>query len=106
MLLNKGTWNGKMLLAPRTVEMMVQNQVGNLWGGKQFGLGFSVVSTADADNIRNVGTFSWGGAFATAYWADPKENIVAVLMTQQVGAGPEWGEMQEKFSVAIYQALR
>lgn len=105
MLLNKGTWNGKSLLAPRTVEMMVQNQVGNLWGGKQFGLGFSVVSTADADNIRNVGTFSWGGAFATAYWADPKENIVAVLMTQQVGAGPEWGELQEKFAVAVYQAL-
>ena len=35
-----------------------------------------------------------------------KENIVAVLMTQQLGAGPEWGELQNKFNVAIYQALK
>lgn len=47
-----------------------------------------------------------GGAFATTYWADPKENIVVVLMTQQLGAGPEWGELQNKFNVAIYQALK
>ena len=42
----------------------------------------------------------------TTYWADPKENIVAVLLTQQLGAGPEWGELQNKFNVAIYQALK
>jgi hypothetical protein len=29
-----------------------------------------------------------------------------VLMTQQLGAGPEWGELQNKFNVAIYQALK
>ena len=63
-------------------------------------------SGKNMDDIRNVGTFSWGGAFATTYWADPKENIVAVLMTQQLGAGPEWGELQNKFNVAIYQALK
>lgn len=106
MLLNKGSYNGKQILSPRTVEMMLSNHSGRLMGDTHFGLGFSIVTPANTDEIRNVGTFSWGGAFATTYWADPKENIVAVLMTQQLGAGPEWGELQNKFNVAIYQALK
>lgn len=106
MLLNKGSYNGKQLLSPRTVEMMLSNHSGRLMGDTHFGLGFSIVTPANTDDIRNVGTFSWGGAFATTYWADPKENIVAVLMTQQLGAGPEWSELQNKFNVAIYQALK
>jgi len=106
MLLNKGSYNGKQILSPRTVEMMLSNHSGRLMGDTHFGLGFSIVTPANTDDIRNVGTFSWGGAFATTYWADPKENIVAVLMTQQLGAGPEWGELQNKFNVAIYQALK
>lgn len=106
MLLNKGSYNGKQLLSPRTVEMILSNHSGRLMGDTHFGLGFSIVTPANTDDIRNVGTFSWGGAFATTYWADPKENIVAVLMTQQLGAGPEWSELQNKFNVAIYQALK
>jgi CubicO group peptidase (beta-lactamase class C family) len=106
MLLNKGSYNGKQILSPRTVEMILTNHSGRLMGDTHFGLGFSIVTPANTDDIRNVGTFSWGGAFATTYWADPKENIVAVLMTQQLGAGPEWGELQNKFNVAIYQALK
>lgn len=106
MLLNKGSYNGKQLLSPRTVEMMLSNHSGRLMGDTHFGLGFSIVTPANTDDIRNPGTFSWGGAFATTYWADPKENLVAVLMTQQLGAGPEWGELQNKFNVAIYQALK
>ena len=106
MLLNKGSYNGKQILSPRTVEMILSNHSGRLMGDTHFGLGFSIVTPANTDDIRNVGTFSWGGAFATTYWADPKENIVAVLLTQQLGAGPEWGELQNKFNVAIYQALK
>jgi CubicO group peptidase (beta-lactamase class C family) len=106
MLLNKGSYLGKQILAPRTVEMMLSNHTGRLMGDTHFGLGFSIVTPANTDDIRNPGTFSWGGAFATTYWADPKENLVAVLMTQQLGAGPEWGELQNKFNVAIYQALK
>lgn len=106
MLLNKGSYNGKQILSPRTVEMMLSNHTGKLMGDTHFGLGFSIVTPANTDDIRNPGTFSWGGAFATSYWADPKEKLVAVLMTQQLGAGPEWGELQNKFNVAIYQALK
>lgn len=106
MILNKGVYKGKQLLSPRSVELLLSNQVGDMWGGKQFGLGFGIVGPADAEMIRNAGTFYWGGAFGTNYWVDPKQKLVALLLTQQFGAGPELGELQEKFNVAIYQALR
>ncbi|WP_353483022.1 serine hydrolase domain-containing protein [Haliscomenobacter sp.] len=106
MLLNKGKYNGVTLLSPRTVEMMTSNQIGKLWGDGAFGLGFGITTAAKADDYASVGTFSWGGAFATAYWADPKENLIYLLMTQQLPSSAHWGEMQEKFKVAVYQALK
>ncbi len=106
MLLNKGTYNGISLLSPRTVEMMTSNQVGRLWGDGAFGLGFGINTVANAGDYANVGTFSWGGAFATAYWADPKENLIYLLMTQQLPSSPAWEEMKEKFKVAVYQSLK
>jgi CubicO group peptidase (beta-lactamase class C family) len=63
MLLNKGSYNGKQILSPRTVEMMLSNHTGKLMGDTHFGLGFSIVTPANTDDIRNPGTFSWGGAF-------------------------------------------
>ena len=43
------------------------------------------------------GTFSWGGAYHTSYWADPKEKIVAVLMTQLLPANGS--DLLNKFRV-------
>jgi CubicO group peptidase (beta-lactamase class C family) len=106
MLLNKGKYNGVTLLSPRTVEMMTSNQIGKLWGDGAFGLGFGINTAAKADDYASIGTFSWGGAFATAYWADPKENLIYLLMTQQLPSSVYWGEMQEKFKVAVYQSLK
>jgi CubicO group peptidase (beta-lactamase class C family) len=106
MLLNKGRYNGVTLLSPRTVEMMTSNQIGKLWGDGAFGLGFGISTAANSGDYASVGTFSWGGAFATAYWADPKENLIYLLMTQQLPSSAHWGEIQEKFKVAVYQSLR
>ena len=45
MLLNGGEYNGKRLLARRTVELMTSNQIGNLSVGRdKFGLGFQVTT--------------------------------------------------------------
>ncbi|MEY4259036.1 MAG: hypothetical protein RL656_9, partial [Bacteroidota bacterium] len=46
MLLNKGYYNGKQILSPRTVEMMLSNHSGRLMGDTHFGLGFSIVTPA------------------------------------------------------------
>lgn len=106
MLLNKGTYNGITLLSPRSIELMTTNQVGALFGSGAFGLGFRVVTPAMSDEISNVGSYAWGGAFSTTYWVDPKAQVIGVLLTQQFPASPSWNELQGKFKVAVYQSLR
>jgi len=106
MLLNKGTYNGITLLSPRSVELMTTNQVGALFGSGAFGLGFRIVTPAMSDEMSNVGSFAWGGAFSTTYWVDPKAQVIGILLTQQFPASPSWNELQGKFKVAVYQSLK
>jgi CubicO group peptidase (beta-lactamase class C family) len=49
------------------------------------------------------GQFLWGGAYHATYWADPKEKIVAVLMTQFLPA--DGSDLHEKFRGLVYQAI-
>ena len=52
----------------------------------QFGLGFALESDKnDYQSISSMGTFSWGGAFATSYWGDPKEKLVGIIYTNMIG---------------------
>lgn len=105
MLLNKGEYNGKRLLARRTVELITSNQIGRLNVGRdKFGLGFQI-TTAEGQAKLGVseGSFSWGGYFATTYWADPEEKLVCLLFMQQ--SPLSHGEIQDKFKALVYQAL-
>jgi CubicO group peptidase (beta-lactamase class C family) len=105
MLLNKGEYNGKRLLARRTVELMTTNQIGDLNIGRdKFGLGFEI-TTANGQAKLGIseGSFSWGGYFATTYWADPKEHLVCLLFLQQ--SPLSHSEISEKFQAMVYQSL-
>jgi CubicO group peptidase (beta-lactamase class C family) len=105
MMLNKGEYNGKRLLARRTVELMTTNQIGNLnLGRDKFGLGFQI-TTQNGQALLGIseGSFAWGGYFATTYWADPKERLVCLLFMQQ--SPLSHGEIQNKFKAMVYQAL-
>jgi CubicO group peptidase (beta-lactamase class C family) len=102
MLLNGGDYNGKHLLSKNTIRLMTTSQTPNM--GITFGLGFQVVTDADAaKNTSSPGSFSWGGMFASSYWIDPKEKIVAQFVLQQYPFSH--GDIAEKFKVAVYQAL-
>jgi CubicO group peptidase (beta-lactamase class C family) len=105
MMLNKGEYNGKRLLARRTVELMTCNQIGDLnLGSDKFGLGFQVTTARGQARIGvSEGSFSWGGYFSTSYWADPKERLVCLLFMQQ--SPMKHGEIQDKFRAMVYQAL-
>jgi CubicO group peptidase (beta-lactamase class C family) len=87
MLVNGGQHNGKRLLAPRTVEMMssiaAPDTLPGRPRGESFGLSVRVVNDPMARNsFLSEGSYGWSGAFGTHFWVDPKERMVAVVMTQ------------------------
>ena len=110
MLANGGQLEGKRLLAGTTVRHMTSDHLGDikpalLAPGYGFGLGFAV---RRADGVNGVagtaGEYNWGGAGGTAFWVDPKEQLVAVLMTQ-AQPGPWQREFKELFRQLVYQAI-
>ena len=106
MLVNGGELDGVRILGPKTVELMTSNAVGTLFneGKSGFSLGFEVVDTVGAvGQPGSPGTFSWGGAYHTSFWADPKEKIVAVLMTQLLPANGS--DLLNKFRFLVYQSV-
>ena len=106
MLLDGGRSGLTRILGPKTVELMTSNHVGDLYaGGRQgFGLGFWVTEhVGRSGEVGSVGAFGWGGAYATTYWVDPAERLVAVFMTQMLPAGN--ADFQPKFRNLVYQAI-
>jgi len=89
MYLNGGELNGIRILSRTTVQMILSNQTGTLFGGtdKFFGLAFSVVTSKGEEkgDLGSAGTFEWGGYFNTQYFADPKEKIIGILLKQTQG---------------------
>lgn len=106
MLVNGGELDGVRLLSPKTVELMTTNHVGTLFndGDTGFGLGFEIVEhVGRSGRLGSEGVFSWGGAYHTTFWADPKENVVAVLMTQLLPA--EDSDLHGRFRALVYQSI-
>ncbi|MEI9810162.1 MAG: hypothetical protein WDO16_21110 [Bacteroidota bacterium] len=61
------------------------------------------MSDKNGNSPANPGTFSWGGAFSTSYWVDPKEKIV-MLFYRQLQRSTH-GDVVEKFRALTYGAL-
>jgi CubicO group peptidase (beta-lactamase class C family) len=97
MLLNKGKYGDTRILARKTVEYMLSNQLGpevkNLIGNADptrtdygFGLGLAVQTTSGIVRMAgDIGNFSWPGANGTNWWADPREELVVVFMAASPG---------------------
>jgi CubicO group peptidase (beta-lactamase class C family) len=57
------------------------------YGGVGFSIGCGVnMDVAKSRLPGSVGEFFWGGAAATAFWIDPKEDLTVVFMTQVMGS--------------------
>jgi CubicO group peptidase (beta-lactamase class C family) len=103
MLLNGGQLDQVRLLSPRTVSFMTSD---HLWPGvafspvtlnlfeplgiaptpkvgQGFGLGF-VVRMQEGRNPMpgSPGEYFWAGIWGTAFWVDPKEKLITVMMMQ------------------------
>lgn len=103
MMLNDGEWNGKRYLSRKTVEIMTMNQIEDLYGDQGWGLGFAVLTNlAASKGLGSEGQYYWNGAFRTHFFIDPKENLIAILMTQ---TNPYSNYYSDKMRQFVYQAI-
>ncbi len=90
MYLNGGELNGVRILSRTTIQTIMSNQTGDLWkggDGSYYGLAFGVIPPGGESKggVGSEGTFSWGGYFNTQYYADPKEDLIIIIMKQTQG---------------------
>ena len=108
MMLNGGELNGNRFLSPKTIELMTMNHLGKVsfpWAeGTGFGLGFYVIEETGTRGLpESIGEYGWGGAYHSAYWVDPKEQLLVVYLTQLIPANDL--DDHEKLRALVYQAL-
>jgi CubicO group peptidase (beta-lactamase class C family) len=108
MMMNGGELNGARVLKAETVAAMTKNQLGKIRVGPEnalMGYGFGVLSEEGKkgqSDPAGVGTFSWGGAYGTYFWVDPKNELVAVIMGQVL---PPDFTLSTEFKKAVYAAM-
>ena len=115
MLLNGGKLGDQRILSRKSVELLssnhLQKEVLNRTGsdndfvseGIGFGITVGVITdTGLTGQYGSNGMYFWGGAASTIFWIDPKEELVAVAMTQLL-ASP-W-PLRETFSALVYQSI-
>ena len=106
MMLNGGELNGTRILSRKTIESMLSDHLGGIAfrPGQGFGLGFSITHEPAAAGLPgSVGEFGWGGAYHSTYWADPKEELVVVYLTQLIPAINL--DDHQKVRTMVYQAI-
>ncbi|HWA12047.1 MAG TPA: serine hydrolase domain-containing protein [Burkholderiales bacterium] len=119
MMLGGGQLDGRRILSRKTVELMSSDHLGSriqavspmtpgeiLLGtpGYTFGLGFAVrQGNGIAGVAGSQGEFMWGGYAGTYFWIDPKEDLVAVYMTQ--APSPIRAYYRKLFKNFVYAAI-
>ena len=119
MLISGGSLDGVHILSPKTIELMTRNHLpGNkdlpalsrslfsevTYNGVGFGLGFSVTMDPVQTMIPgSVGEFSWGGAASTTFWIDPKEDLIAIFMTQLLPSS--FYPIRREFRTLVYSSF-
>jgi CubicO group peptidase (beta-lactamase class C family) len=109
MMLNEGTLDGKQILKPETVKLMMTNHIGDkrAMGGGGFGWGGAVKTGApDERSPAPTGTWDWFGIDGTWFWVDPVNDIGFVGMIQRRGnAGPGAINLRGESQQLVYKAL-
>jgi len=117
MMRNKGALGGVRLLGRKTVELMTVNHLRGDMGdmgqprfsessylGIGFGLGFSVMlDPAKAQILGTPGEYAWGGAASTAFWVDPGEDMIVIMMTQLMPSSTY--PIRKELRVLSYQSV-
>jgi CubicO group peptidase (beta-lactamase class C family) len=112
MMLDTGRHPGGRLLARPSVETMTTDHITRaqkaaspffpgFWDNRGWGFGVSIVTRRD--DIASVpGRYGWDGGTGTSWYADPREKLHALLMTQ-VEMFPSG--IYEDFWTSVYQTI-
>lgn len=113
MLLNCGKLGRDRILARPTVETMITDQLtaeqraanAMFFGeSRSWGMGVSMVIKRDAPSAT-PGRFGWDGGYGTSFTVDPREGMVAVLLTQVLWTSPKGPQVAHDFWTSVYQTL-
>lgn len=116
LMLNKGKHGHERILSRLSIELMTTDHItpeqkavseffAGAWENRGWGFGMSVITRRD-DVAGVPGRYGWDGGYGTSWYSDPKEDLVAILMTQRVMdfASPVPGVLLD-FWTSIYQAI-
>jgi CubicO group peptidase (beta-lactamase class C family) len=125
MILRGGELDGTRILARETVELMSQNQIGELQHEimrtampqisndvdilpgmvKKWGLGF-MINPEPIEGRRATGSLAWAGIFNSYFWIDCASGVCGVLLTQILPFfDHEVVSLFEGFEQAVYDSL-
>ena len=115
MMLNKGKHGRERILSRLSVELMTTDHLTpeqkaaspffpGFWDSRGWGFGLSIVTRRD-DLAGVPGRFGWDGGYGTSGYSDPKEDLVAILMTQRVWDSPSAPAVYLDFWTSAYQAI-
>ncbi len=115
MLLNGGRHGNERILSRHAVEAMTTDQLTadqrttatffpGYFESRGWGFGVSVVIRRDSV-ATSPGQFGWSGAFDTTWFSDPREQLVAILMTQRLAFGPAPAGIRPDFATSVYQSI-
>jgi CubicO group peptidase (beta-lactamase class C family) len=110
LLLNEGELDDVRLLAPKTVRLMLSNQVGDSYqnpgfGRLGFGYGFELtLDPAGAHHLGSPGDFGYRSAYFTRYMGDPVEQLSTIFLAQLSNYGGS-SDLHYRFRSLVYGAL-
>jgi CubicO group peptidase (beta-lactamase class C family) len=123
MLRNKGELDGVRYLSPKTIQLMTMNHLPgkaeiadlmpasdmfNETGYRGVGFGLGVAMMQDLSHAAlpgSLGEYSWGGLAGTFFFVDPKEDLIAVFMTQVIDNQARRMRLRRDVRTLIYAAM-
>ncbi len=104
MMLDGGNVGDKHLLSRKSVELMTHDQLGKISADQSFGLGFSIDGVkAPLSELGSPGEYNWDGIFYTAFFIDPKEQMIVIFMSQLLPSGGL--KLDRQVHTLAYQAI-
>jgi CubicO group peptidase (beta-lactamase class C family) len=122
MLLNHGRHGTERILSRPAVELMTTNSLTpeqnaartamardnvhvSYGQGQHGGWGFGMAVRTYRGDYASVGQFGWDGGSGTSTYADPRERLIGILLTQVGTSLPDPIQVMHDFWTTLYQAI-